>query len=998
MHRKVYMGPSFYKLEEDTTHAYLLWTLVITVTGFPVVAYCLSDLKLLHTGLGKNALTAAMISDTYAWILFTLAVPFCINAKGAIYSVVCTIIFIVFCIFVLHPVFIRFINSKTENDDWNNGQLVFVVMGVLAFSYLTDLLGTHGIVGAFVYGLILPHGKFSDMVMSVSDDFATGFLAPIYFAGVGLRLTLPSIFEQQNWHLTLLVVLLLCVPKILSTMFTGFFFGMCNQEGLALGLIMNTKGAMALIMLNIAWDRGIFSPATYTVITSVVLLMTAVVSPTINIIYKPRKIFGQNNLKTIQKLRADAELRILTCVHNTRQATGMISLIKLFNITRLSPIQVFTLYLVEFTKRGAALVAAHMEKPRSHNRVQNLTATQVELDNITSIFEEFREEHDAARVHTSSVMSNYDTIHEDIHMTANEKHTSLILLPFHKQLSSEGVLETTSLQYRDINQMVMHDAPCSVGIFVDRCSRILPKKDFHILMLFIGGPHDREALAVAQRMAGKTEVMLTVLRFLFLDELAEVDTKSYPEAQRLLSSVMDIEQQKELDDEYVSSFRLKTVNMSDNSISYSEIGVHSITDINTVLNEIENNGCDLYIIGQGNCKNSRVFSNLLEWCDFPELGVMGDIIASKNFSSRSSMLVVQQYGFGGMVYGKDGFKSLEVCIQAVVQISRIQIMVHRMELDHLHNHKKVPFQIKVAYSHHQLELSSSRKSPLDPSLMKDLTALIDKDNELAKMFQRVKDFVETDGSSNFYLKLYCNKTKDPRTYNMPTADEVAALIIGDLDTVNEGGMRYMFNNCQDDMTICKRFEYLDLFITMTCNANWKEIQDFVTPRGLRTDDRPDIVARVFKMKLNDLMSNLKKVRTQLCFRKRRLPHDHILIWLQGEGKFKTWDDIDKSSTTIDEEGYPKYRRRNTRVSVTKKDTVMDNTYVVPYNPGLLVRYQAHINVEYCNKSNSIKYLFKYVNKGPDRVSVEISNRDKDSNKEKGVDEIKHYYDCTYLSP
>ncbi|XP_057440683.1 cation/H(+) antiporter 15-like [Lotus japonicus] len=653
MHRKVYMGPVFYKLEEDTTHAYLLWTLVITVTGFPVVAQSLSDLKLLHTGLGKTALTAAMISDSYAWILFTLVVPFCINAKGAMYAVVCTIVFIIFSVFVLHPVVEKYINQKTENDDWNDRELVFVGMGVLAFSYLTDLLGTHGIVGAFVYGLILPHGKFSDMVMSATDDFATGFLAPTYFAGVGLRLTLPAIFNQDNWHLTLLVVLLLCVPKILSTLFTGFFFGMRNQEGLALGLIMNTKGAMALIMLNIAWDRGILSPATYTVITSAVLLMTAVVSPILNIMYKPRKIFGQNKLKTILKLRPDAELRILACVHNTRQATGMIKLIESFNATRLSPLHVFALYLIEFTKRGAALVAAHMEKPNHHNGVQNLTTTQAELENITSMFVEYGEKHDAARVHTLSVMSNYNTIHQDIHFTANEKHTSLILLPFHKHLSSEKVLEITSPVYRDINQMVMHDAPCSVGIFVDRFPGNLPENNFHILMLFIGGPHDREALAVARRMAGKAGVTLTVVRFIFLDELAEVDTKSYPEEQEFLSFMMDIEQQRELDDEYVSSFRLKTVNMSDDSISYSEIGVHSITDINTVLNEIENNGCDLYIVGQGNFKNSRVFSNLLVWSDCPELGVMGDILASKDFSPRSSVLVVQQYGFGGLVSGKD---------------------------------------------------------------------------------------------------------------------------------------------------------------------------------------------------------------------------------------------------------------------------------------------------------------------------------------------------------
>jgi len=111
-------------------------------------------------------------------------------------------------------------------------------------------------------------------------------------------------------------------------------------------------------------------------------------------------------------------------------------------------------------------------------------------------------------------------------------------------------------------------------------------------------------------------------------------------------------------------FRLTAVNNED-SISYSEIDVHTGEDIPAVLNELEKIGCDLYIVGQGNCRNSRVFTNLLEWCDCSELGVIGDILASNNFGSRSSVLVVQQYGYGGMVFGKhvannDGFGSLVV--------------------------------------------------------------------------------------------------------------------------------------------------------------------------------------------------------------------------------------------------------------------------------------------------------------------------------------------------
>jgi len=186
------------------------------------------------------------------------------------------------------------------------------------------------------------------------------------------------------------------------------------------------------------------------------------------------------------------------------------------------------------------------------------------------------------------------------------------------------------------------------------------------------------------------------------------------------------------------------------------------------------------------------------------------------------------------------------------------------------------------------------------------------------------------------------------------------------------------------------------------------------------------------------------------FQKRGLPHAHILLWLDGESKLKNSTDIDKvisaelpnadlypklekvvssymihgpcgparhnspcmkegrcskfypkkftSSTSIDEEGYPCYRRLDNGRFVEKNGIKLDNRSVVPYNPPLLMRYQAHVNTEYCNKTNSIKYLFKYVNKGPDRATLKISNNFAQSEKSTIIDEIKRYYDCRYLSP
>ncbi|KAK7266958.1 hypothetical protein RIF29_19620 [Crotalaria pallida] len=667
--RKTYTETGGFSLEKRELNACVLWTAVLTVTSFPILAHILSELKLLYTGLGKTTLTAAMISDTYSWFLFIVCFPFAMNhGDKAIYSVLSTVLFLVFCFTVVHPVLCYYIERKTDQDSWDDSQLLCVVMGVVVCAFITDFLGTHSIVGAFVYGLMLPHGKFADLVTSISDDFGSGFLAPIYFFNLGIRISMNSIYLQENWAPTLIVIVLLSVPKILGTIFVSFFFGLRTQDGFALGLLLNTKGVMALIMLNNGWDRKVFSEATFTTLSLGILLMTLIVPPVINLIYKPRRRFEQNKLKTIQKLRNDVELRILACVYNARNAKSMINILATFNPTRISPMHVFGLHLVELTGRTAAIVAAHIDMPTGVQAAeQNLTRTQAELISITNIFEAFGDAYDAVREETLNIVSSYETIHEDIHHMANEKHTSLILLPFHKHITVEGYLETTSEVYQEINQNTMIEAPCSVGIFVDREIGSVSKINFRINMLFVGGPDDREALAIAARMAEHPGVRLSVVRMLLLEDPVEVETSSPVETQGVLYDVIDSKKQKELDEEYVSSFRLTQMN-NDDFISYVEFDVLTDDDVIPLMKEIEKGGCDLYIVGKGNCRSSKIFSNLGEWCDCTELGVIGDILASDNFNTKASVLVVQQYGYGGNVLEKqnnnnantisDGFESI----------------------------------------------------------------------------------------------------------------------------------------------------------------------------------------------------------------------------------------------------------------------------------------------------------------------------------------------------
>ncbi|KAL7085980.1 hypothetical protein ACP275_14G310800 [Erythranthe tilingii] len=268
------------------------------------------------------------------------------------------------------------------------------------------------------------------------------------------------------------------------------------------------------------------------------------------------------------------------------------------------------------------------------------------------------------------------------------------------------------------------------------------------------------------------------------------------------------------------------------------------------------------------------------------------------------------------------------------------------------------------------------------------------------------------------------------------------------------GARYMIQFYQDAMAICRWAGYPDLFVTFTCNQNWIEITRFLKGQGLKPEDRPDIVCRVFKIKLDQFIKEIKqgkvfgKVKSVMYtieFQKRGLPHAHILIFLHPDYKYPNPEDIDKiisaeipdenedpvlysyvsslmihgpcgvfnptascmengkctrhfpkkfnDRTSNDKDGYPLYKRRDNGRVVRKGKNDVDNRFVVPYNPYLMKRYKAHINVEWCNQSRSIKYLFKYINKGHDRVTASFYGAEAEN-----YDEIKMYYDCRYLSP
>ncbi|KAK1588762.1 hypothetical protein Q3G72_026753 [Acer saccharum] len=196
----------------------------------------------------------------------------------------------------------------------------------------------------------------------------------------------------------------------------------------------------------------------------------------------------------------------------------------------------------------------------------------------------------------------------------------------------------------------------------------------------------------------------------------------------------------------------------------------------------------------------------------------------------------------------------------------------------------------------------------------------------------------------------------------------------------------MLENCEDAFGICCWAGYPSLFIAITCNSRWPEIMRFVKKRGLKPKDRPDILCRVFRVKLDQVPRDLRKgcifgrVIGYVCmieFQKQGLPHTHILLFMHLEDKPSTASDIDRM------------------ISAAIPDEKEDPTLFVAVETYLLLKYQAHINVEYTCQTSAIKYLFKYIHKGKDQLTTAFSHLAPDGDKSRSTDEIQKYYDCRY---
>ncbi|XP_018482292.1 cation/H(+) antiporter 21-like [Raphanus sativus] len=623
----------------------LYWSVAFSCTNFPDLARILADLKLLRTDMGRTAMSASIITDLCTWVLLFLGLVM-FNKQGVpnslmVFGFLSSIAFVFFCIYVIRPGVAWAFANTVKGGHVGDTHVWYTLVGVVVCSLITEAFGATSITGAFFFGLSVPHDhKIRDMIEKKLHDYLSGILMPLFYIICGLRLDLGSLFHDTGIKTMVAVIFLSFMVKILSTVVCSIFLRMPLRDGFAVGALMNTKGTLALVILIAGRDRKSLDAIMYTHMTIVFLVMSILVQPLLTFTYTPKKKSTFYKYRTVQQLKGEVEFRVLTCVHVLVSVSGITSLLQVSNPTKKSPLNVYAIHLVELTGRTTAsmLIMNDENKPKADfsDRVR------AESEQISEMFEVMEVNNDAMLVQTLTAVSPYATMHEDICTLADDKRVSLILLPYHKSLTPDGRLGEGNDAYEDINHKVLSHARCSVGILVDRGMTIVRSESssFHaettkkeIAMLFVGGKDDREALAYAWRMVGQEKIELTVVRFV-------------PSREALVSAgeLLAVEYAKEaqVDEEFIYEFNFKTMNES--SVTYTEKVVNDGPETITAIREMEDNhSFDLYIVGRGYTVETPVTLGLADWNTSPDLGIIGDTLASSDFTMQGSVLVIQQY-------------------------------------------------------------------------------------------------------------------------------------------------------------------------------------------------------------------------------------------------------------------------------------------------------------------------------------------------------------------
>jgi Kef-type K+ transport system membrane component KefB len=483
--------------------------IAMSITAFPVLARVVQERGLHKTHLGSVVITCAAVDDITAWCL--LAAVIAIVKAGSfissLYTIALVIVYVLVMIKMVHPFLKRVGELHTSRENLSKPIVAIFFLVLLLSAYTTELIGIHALFGAFMAGTIMPNNeKFRNIFIEKIEDVALVLLLPLYFVFTGLRTQIGLLDDPYLWQITGWIILVAVTGKFIGSAAAAKVVGQNWHDSLSIGALMNTRGLMELVVLNIGYDLGILTPQIFAMMVIMALITTFMTGPALNII---NKLFKQKEENFPESISQISKYKILISFANPERG---ISLLRLAS------------NLVKKQNGNTVITAMHLSP---NNDLNQYNAAEYEDESFMPIIEESNR----LRVNITTLFKASNDIDSEISEMANKGDYDLLLigigqsifegsilgkilgftariinpdLLINKMTGREKLFENSPFDER--TRLIVSKSEVPVGILIDKN---VEKTDRVFIPIF--DANDSFLMVYAQRLIANSEAQVTIV-------------------------------------------------------------------------------------------------------------------------------------------------------------------------------------------------------------------------------------------------------------------------------------------------------------------------------------------------------------------------------------------------------------------------------------------------------------------------------------------------------
>lgn len=410
----------------------LFMGIAMSITAFPVLARIIQERGLTKSPLGIMAITCAAADDISAWCI--LAVIIAVVNAGTVYIAIITLLisvfFIAIMILLIQPLLNRMSKVYITKEIIGKGVLTALLLIVIASAIFAEGIGIHALFGAFLAGVVMPtNTKLRNVLTEKFEDFSTIFLLPLFFAFTGLRTKIGLLNDFYLWGICFLIILVATVGKLVGSMLASRFTGMSWRDSFSIGVLMNTRGLMELIVLNIGYDLGIISPTIFVMMVIMALVTTFITGPLLKFSVKIEELEKQD-------LHIATTSPILITFGPTSAGVSLLNLAS------------------GISGKNGTIAALHLSPVP-----ENISISDTNID--AGFFAPLESLAKEKKIKLNKIFKVSDEIPKEISATVRKEQSSLVLMGAAKRVFGDNVLGGKV-------ESVLSELECTVGVFLDR--------------------------------------------------------------------------------------------------------------------------------------------------------------------------------------------------------------------------------------------------------------------------------------------------------------------------------------------------------------------------------------------------------------------------------------------------------------------------------------------------------------------------------------------------